>query len=41
MNRLRKIEKAALKLLKAANESDEQDDWLLPMSKLFDALKEK
>ena len=39
MSRLEKIEAAALKLLEAANNSDEQDDWLLPMADLFDALE--
>ena len=41
MDRLKNIEKAALKLLEAANASDEQEDWLLPMADLFDALKKK
>lgn len=41
MSRLEKIEKAALKLLAAANKSDDQEDWLLPMESLFNALKSK
>ena len=39
--RLEKIESAATALLIAANKSDEQDDWLLPMADLFDALGPK
>ena len=41
MKRLEKIEKAARKLQAAVNVSDNQEDWLLPMSALFDTLKEE
>ncbi len=41
IKRLRKIEKAALKLQEVVNASDNHDDWNMPIVDLLDALKKE